>query len=215
MTATSDYLARLDDALRDVPHRVAADIRAGVAEELRSLDPDAAEARIAQLGDPAVIAREAMDAGGFVPPAPAVVMAPAPAMNPVAVPATRTRGFAIAAALTLSFGGFVVPFAGWVVGVVLVVLSSMWRTWEKVVAITVPLVLGGFSVLSSVAMWTTSGGTSGESMSGEGVPPETPNPLLPTWYDMIWSSVWVLGLLVIPLSGLWLLWRMRGRAAAS
>ncbi|MGN7977760.1 HAAS signaling domain-containing protein [Microbacterium sp. 22195] len=214
MTDTSDYLARLDAALRDVPHGIAAEIRAGITEELSTLDPDAAEARIAQLGDPAVIAREAMDAGGFVPPAPAVAAAQAPAADQVSVPATRTRGFAIAAALTLSFGGFVIPFAGWVVGAVLVALSSLWRTWEKVVAIVVPLVLGGFSVLSSLTMWTTSGEATGGSMSGDGLPPEVPNPLLPTWYDVIWSSAWVLGLLVIPLSGLWLLWRMRGRSAS-
>src|SRR5690606_11615523 len=97
MTDTSDYLARLDDALRDVPHGVAAEIRAGIAEELMSLSPDAAEARITQLGDPAVIAREAMDAGGYVPPAPS-------ALGPAPMPVSRTRGFAIAAALALSFG---------------------------------------------------------------------------------------------------------------
>lgn len=214
MTTTSDYLARLEVALRDVPHGVAAEIRAGIAEELSALDPDAAEARIAQLGDPARIAREALDADGFVPPVPAVAGVTAPAVNPAPVPATRTRGFAIAAALTLSFGGFVVPFVGWIVGAVLVAMSSMWRTWEKVVAILVPLVLGGFSVLSSLTMWTTTGEASGGSMSGDGVPPEVSSPLLPTWYDVIWSGFWVLGLLVIPLSGLWLLWRMRGRSAS-
>jgi len=212
ITDTAGYLARLDAALRDVPHGIAAEIRAGITEELSTLDPDAAEARIAQLGDPAVIAREAMDAGGYAPPV-APPAAPA-AVPPASVPATRTRGFAIAAALTLSFGGFVLPFVGWIVGAVLVAMSSMWRSWEKVVAIVVPLVLGGFSVLSSLTMWTTTGEASGGSMSGDGVPPEVSSPLLPTWYDVIWSGFWVLGLLVIPLSGLWLLWRMRGRSAS-
>lgn len=206
MTATSDYLARLDVALRDVPHGIAAEIRAGIAEELSSLDPHAVEARIAQLGDPAVIAREALDAGEYVP-------APAPATAPrVSAPVTGTRGFAIGAALTLSFGGFLIPFAGWIVGAVLVILSSMWRTWEKVVAITVPLILGGFSVISGLAVWTAGGESSGSSVSGEGPPPEVPNPLLPQAYDVIWAGVWGLGLLLIPASGLWLLWRMRRRS---
>ncbi|WP_286301134.1 HAAS signaling domain-containing protein [Microbacterium suwonense] len=125
MTTASDYLARLDAALREVPHGIAADIRAGIAEELSSLDPDAAEARIAQLGDPAVIAREAMDAGGYAPAA-----TPASA-TPATVPTTSTRGFAIIAALSLSVGAFVVPVVGWFVGVALVLASGMWRTGRR------------------------------------------------------------------------------------
>jgi len=37
MNATSDYLARLDAALRGVPHGIASEIRAGIAEELARL----------------------------------------------------------------------------------------------------------------------------------------------------------------------------------
>jgi hypothetical protein len=209
MTTASDYLARLDVALRDVPHGVAAEIRAGIAEELSSLDPDAAEQRIAQLGDPAVIAREAMDAGGYVPPAPS-----APAIAPAPVPLTHSRGFAIAAALVLSFGGFLVPFVGWVAGAVMVGLSGMWRTWEKVVAICAPLVLLGVVVLVSLTAFTTSAVEVHEA-SGTGSAPEVMNPLLPAVYDVSFSTIFVLALVAIPASGLWLLWRMRRRAAAS
>lgn len=208
MTDTSDYLARLDVALRDVPHGIAAEIRAGVAEELSSLDPDAAERRIAQLGDPAVIAREAMDAGGLVPPGPWV-----PPVVPVRSPATTTRGFAIAAALVLSFGGFLVPFAGWVVGAVMVGLSSMWRTWEKVVAICAPLVLFGIVMLFSLAAFTTTAVEVHEA-SGTGSAPDIANPLVPDLFGFH-SAIILLVVLAIPASGLWLLWRMRGRTAAS
>ena len=208
MTTTADYLARLDAALRDVPHGVAAEIRAGIAEELSSLDPDAAEQRIAQLGDPAVIAREAMDAGGYVPPAlSAPVIAPAP------VPVTRTRGFPIAAALVLSFGGFLVPFVGWVVGAVMVVMSGMWRTWEKVVAIVTPIVLYGIVMLFTVGVFTTTAAEVHEA-SGTGSAPEVVNPLVPT-LAMPHLLIILLILVPIPASGLWLLWRMRGRTVAS
>lgn len=193
MTAADDYLARLDESLRDVPHRVAADIRAGVAEELRSLDPDAAEARIAQLGDPAVIAREALDAGGYAPPAAPAAARPERAASPGSVPVSRSRGFAIAAALTLSFGVYLVPFVGWFVGVALVLLSTMWRTWEKAVAIVAPLLMLVLTLVGSIPAWIW-----------------VDDVLEPTFgvHTFIVLTVGV----VIPASGLWLLWRMRGRA---
>lgn len=216
MTDTSDYLARLDVALRDVPHGIAAEIRAGIAEELSSLDPDAAERRIVQLGDPAVIAREAMDAGGYVsqagvtPPAP-----PRPVAIPMPVPATRTRGFAIVAALVLSFGGFVVPIVGWIVGAVMVGLSGMWHTWEKVVAICTPFVLFGVVLLVSLPAYAVSGAVEVHETSGLGSAPEVASPLVPTVFDLGYSTIIVLVMVAVPASGLWLLWRMRGRTAAS
>lgn len=204
-TAASEYLVRLDAALRDVPHGVAAEIRAGIAEELASLDPDAASARIAQLGDPADIAREALAAEGRADAAPA---APDPH-----VPVTRSRGFAIAAALTLSFGGFLVPFAGWAVGAVLVILSGMWFRWEKVVAVLAPVACVVILMLSSLAVYTT-GATEVHESSGTGTPPEQVNPLVPNLFDGAHMAILLALLVAIPASGLWLLWRMRGRTAA-
>lgn len=206
-TRRTDYLAHLDAALRDLPHGIAAEIRSGVAEELAGLDGDALAARIAELGDPAAIAREAMDAGGYFPTVP--VIAPQVAAPPR--PATRTKGFAIAAALVLSFGGFVVPFLGWIAGVVMVCLSTLWRRWEKVVAIVVPLAAGVFAAAWTIPVFsfTTEGPFED---SGSGLPPEAANPLLPGVYDVIWSVPVLLAFLLIPASGLWLLWRLRGRA---
>lgn len=210
MTTTSDYLVRLEEALRDVPHGIAAEIRAGIAEELSSLGPDAAVARISQLGDPAVIAREAMDAGGYLPNMPATPVFP-PA--PLRIPVTSTRGFAIVAALALSFGGFLVPLVGWVVGAALVLMSSMWRTWEKVVAICTPLVLIGILALFAFASFATSA-VEVHEVSGTGTPREAPNPLVPALYDFSWSAVIVIVVTAVPASGLWLIWRMRGRLTA-
>lgn len=204
-----EYLARLDEAMRGLPHGVASDIRGGIVEELQGLDADATAARIAQLGDPVAIAREAQDE---VPATPTIVVA-----GPVAVPptprppTTSTRGFAIAAALTLSFGGIVLPVVGWFVGAVLVSLSSLWKTGEKVLAIVVPFVVGGLSLLLVSTMVSISAWESSGSSSGTGEPPVVNNPLLPAWYDLIWMGVIGLGVLLIPVSGLWLLWRLRGR----
>ncbi|MFJ6532434.1 hypothetical protein [Microbacterium sp. NPDC091662] len=210
-TLREKYLIRLDEAMRGLPHGVATDIRAGILEELHGLDADATAARIARLGDPAAIAREAqaeLPAGGSVP-----VAAPVPRPSEPRPAATSTRGFAIATALVLSFGGIVVPVVGWFVGAVLVSLSSMWKTGEKVVAIVVPFVVGGLSILAISTMVTVSAGESSGSSSGTGTPPSVNNPLIPAWYDLIWMGVWGIGVLLIPLSGLWLLWRLRGRAA--
>lgn len=130
------------------------------------------------------------------------------------MPVTRTRGFAIAAALTLSFGGFVIPVAGWVVGVVLVLFSSMWHTVEKAVAIVVPFVLGGLSRVAVMTMWRFAGQASGGSPAGPGSAADGVNPLVPAWYDLVFTGAVFVGILLIPASGLWLLWRMRGRTAA-
>jgi hypothetical protein len=134
---------------------------------------------------------------------------PATAPELPAPPTTSTRGFAIVAALTLSFGGIVVPLVGWFVGAVLVIMSPLWKTWEKVVAIVVPFVVGGLSILLLSTMVTVSTWESSSSSSGAELPAN--NPLVPAWYDMIWVGVMGIGILLIPLSGLWLLWRLRGR----
>lgn len=205
-----EYLARLDEAMRNLPHGVASDIRAGILEELQGLDAEATAARIADLGDPAAIADGAQ---AEVPSGPTIIGAPAPALPVPRPPATSTRGFAIAAALTLSFGGIVVPVLGWFVGAVLVSASSLWRTWEKVVAIVVPFVVTGISFLTVSTLTAFSSSESGGSSSGTGTPPEVPavNPLVPGVGE--WHVLILLGFLLVPLSGLWLLWRLRGRAA--
>ncbi|WP_243229776.1 hypothetical protein [Microbacterium sp. CIAB417] len=200
----TEYLTRLDVAMRDLPHGVASEIRAGIAEELEGRDAEAIAARIAALGDPADIAREAQDE---VPVPPVVMVAP-PVAAPAGgrPPATGTRGFAIAAALTLSFGGIVLPFAGWIVGVVLVCFSTLWRVWEKVVAVLIPFVTAAFSIL----VWSSFSVAATVEESGSGIT-ETVNPLVPAWYDVVWSGALLIGILLVPASGLWLLWRLRGR----
>lgn len=213
-----EYLARLDEAMRDLPHGVAADIRSGITEEFHGLGPDGVAARIAQLGDPAEIARRAREelpSGALTGALPAA----APSLPAPVAPrpsSTTTRGFAIAAALTLSVGGFVVPVVGWFVGAVLVSLSPLWKTGEKVIAIVVPFVLAvttGILVSGMGFLAFESGGESSGGSGGSGPAEVVNNPLVPTGYDMFWTGLMVLGVVLIPMSGLWLLWRLRGRTA--
>ncbi|WP_460802061.1 DUF1700 domain-containing protein [Microbacterium sp. GXF6406] len=212
MTATDanrlrdEYLGRLDAAMGQVPHGIAAEVRAGIEEELAGLDAATVVDRIAQLGDPAAIARAVRDE--TAPPVRATADAPTP--KPVA---TSTRGFAIGAALTLAFGGFLIPIAGWIVGAVLVGLSSLWRGWEKTVAIVVHFLVIAVVVLGGLPAWAVSTSSEVEAVEvgGDAI---ASNPLMPTAYDIAWTSIVLLVVLAVPASGLWLLWRLRGRARA-
>lgn len=203
------YLARLDEAMHTLPHGVAGDIRQGIAEELAALDAEATAARIAQLGDPAEIAREAQNevprsAMGEAPPASATTATPAPS-------GTATRGFAITAALVLGFGGIVVPGVGWAVGAVLVCLSPLWKAWEKTVAILLPLAIIAVTWIIASSMTFTTGSSSGSS-SGTGASPDPAvNPLVPDLFAGGAHLLILVAVLLVPASGLWLLWRLRGR----
>lgn len=185
----TDFLSRLDHAMRSIPHGVAREIRAGIAEELDGLDGEQLRARIAALGSPDDIADQAL---AEVSPQVAVERKR---------PIFQSKGFAIAAALTFGFGGFLVPVAGFFAGVVLVFLSEMWRRWEKLVAVMLPVaVLAVLTVVSVVY-----GALSSATVAGD-----ADNPLVPSGLG-IWHSS-VLGVIVIiPVAGIWLLWRLRRR----
>lgn len=197
-----DYLGRLDTAIADLPWRVANELRSGVAEELDGLDAAETRRRIAQLGDPARIAAAAKEETGSAPPAPVVVVSPAPA-PPVKPAMVDTRWFAIVGALVLGIGTFLFPVGGWVIGVALVTSSRFWWRWEKAVAILLPLAVGVVIGLVSLlgALWQVGGSAPG---------PGAVNPLLPSGLAM-WHSGILLGFFTIPVGAAWLLWRLRGR----
>jgi uncharacterized membrane protein len=58
--AVTSYIDRLESALAPAPADLRSEIVSGVREELDGLEPDAAATRIGELGDPALIAAEAM-----------------------------------------------------------------------------------------------------------------------------------------------------------
>jgi uncharacterized membrane protein len=124
-----DYLRELRTAARVLPadrrDELVAEIAAHIAEARQSDDsPMAVRNILDRLGDPAEIVRTAADA----PPASTGWAADA---DTVAGAPGRLGVLEIAAVLFLLFGGIVIPFLGWVVGVVLLWLSPRWTSRDK------------------------------------------------------------------------------------
>lgn len=199
MTATdpvADYLARLDDALRDVPFGTAREIRAGIAEELDSLEPSAARARIAELGDPRAIAAEAADASE------------APSTPPVAVAAPPTGygrgpGYVAVTALLVGIGGLVLPVLGWIAGMVALWTGRVWTTFERWIATLAPLVVSAVVV---GIWWAVQSAAAPEPLPvGDGFhAPEVSSPNPSLGHVGAWWTLWLgtcIGYVVI---GIWL-----------
>jgi len=118
------YLARLYAAAGGMP----ADRRLDLIDEIsvhiaeaRAADPGqpgGVRAVLDQLGSPEDIVRAAGVAAGGAPPSRADGMG----------------ALEIAAVIALLVGGIVIPVAGWVVGVVLLWMSPVWRTRDKLLA---------------------------------------------------------------------------------
>lgn len=197
-----DYLTRLDAAIADLPWRIANDLRTGIIEELDGLDADGVRERIARLGDPeqvAAAAREETDP----PSAPVLVVPSAPPVPQAKPPMVDTKWFAVAGAIVLGVGTFLVPIGGWVVGVALVTSSRFWRRWEKAAAILLPvpvcLIVALVSFLGMLWQGPAPGTGSGAS-----------NPLLPSGIAL-WHTAILLAFFTIPVGAAWLLWRLRAR----
>ncbi|MBL3687319.1 hypothetical protein D3248_10230 [Leucobacter zeae] len=209
------YLSRLDRALQAIPYGVASELRSAIAEELSGLDAADTAARIAELGSPESVAAAASAESGAgtdraehapagTAPATAAPAAPTPPAPRDPAPAARylvdTRGFAITGAIALGVAGIALPGFGWAIGAGLVTSSRFWFRWEKAIAVLAPV--AGVA-LALLAAWLL-------SLPGSGAQPEVgPNPLLPDGL----TAVWVTSVCVGPLSGLWLLVRLRSRTA--
>lgn len=137
------YLADLNRVLRDVPHgrreEVTRDIRAHIDSALVDTG-DQSPAMVAsildQLGPPEEIA------------------AAARAELPMVEPRMATRD--VATIVLLLVGGFVLPFIGWAIGVVLLWTSEAWRVRNKIVAtLLVPGGLLGVLLLAGLEAATT------------------------------------------------------------
>ncbi len=147
---TAAYLDRLTQAVRGLPTDVAEGVVSGVREELSGLSGTAATERMAELGDPEFIAASAREE------------------LPTAPPSRESPRYSVVTVLLLAFGGLVVPFAGWVAGVVLLWASRVWTRRDKLIGtLTAPAIAilgvvvcvvvgagipfngGGFSALAS------------------------------------------------------------------
>jgi len=131
-----DYLAQLRAEALVLPDdrrdELVEEITAHIAEARQSDgSPMAVRNILDRLGDPADIVRAAADTP---PGSPAWSGAPGSvAGHPVAAAALpgRPGALELAAVLFLLLGGIVIPFLGWVIGVVLLWLSPRWTTRDK------------------------------------------------------------------------------------
>lgn len=166
------YLADLDAALAGVPADVRRDIVAGVAEELSGLDAATAASRIESFGDPAFIAAEASAESRAEPGARPGAQSNAElgAQSNVGARPTETfvvgprlgassqRWYVVVTALLIDFGTFVLPFAGWVGGIMMMWSSPLWTQREKRYVTLAPIVAGlVFGVVVSIVQFAATG----------------------------------------------------------
>ena len=159
-----DYLDRLERELADFPtarrREFVQEISEHIAETRAGLESES-EADIRNLldrmGDPADIAAEARGAPVET--------------GAAATPVERRSGaLDIAALILLLIGGVVVPVIGWLVGVVLLWISSAWTARQKLLGTLV--VPGGLALPVGLLVVATSGSSCiQEPIPGAGVQP--------------------------------------------
>lgn len=205
----ANYLERLDLALGELPHGLAGDLRAGIAEELSGLNHTELAARIGALGAPQDVARAALEAHRIAPPPEATAdLAPSR-------PLAATRGYAMGAAVTLGLGGIAIPGIGWIVGCVLVATCALWSAREKLWGILfMPAALAiswGIYLIAAAIQRGASPVPQDAGSPLSGVADSAANPLLPAAFDAVWSSAAFALLVLAPLAALWLVLRLSGR----
>jgi hypothetical protein len=187
-TLIDRYLKDLETELRGLPTNRRRELLAEVGEHITqaraALDADSEAAIrtvLERLGDPADIAAEARERFGVPPPDPRV---PTPRLEIIAIVL------------------LVVPFLGWVVGVILVWLSRIWTTRDKLIG-----TLGGMS-------WVLAGlGTL--SISAQGPRPVGSSaPLGPAETNLVDVVLFVLPFVLPIAAATYLGIRLRGRTAA-
>ena len=181
------YLQDLEAQLQDLPANRRQELLDEVAEHIAAaraaLDPETeagVRTVLERLGDPAEIAAEARERFGVPPPDPRV---PTPWLEIIAIVL------------------LVIPFLGWVIGVILVWLSRIWTTRDKLVG-----TVGGLS-------WVLAGlGTI--SISAGPRPVGSSAPLGPAETNLLEVVLFVLPFVLPIAAAIYLGIRLRGRTAA-
>jgi len=182
------YLQQLESQLGDLPanrrQELLDEVQEHIAAARADLEPETGagvRSLLERLGDPADIAAEARERVGVQRP-----------------PVRPSTPWLEVIAIVL----LVIPFAGWVVGVVLVWLSRLWTTRDKLIG-----TLGGMSwVLAGLGTVMTSAGGSRAVGSAPLGPSET----------SLMEVVLVVTPFVLPvIAAIYLGFRLRGRDAAA
>jgi uncharacterized membrane protein len=138
----------LDDLPRDRRSEIVDEIAGHIAEARAGLEHETeADVRniLEGLGDPADIAEDARERFEVKPPAP---------LQPY-----RPGWMEVGALIMLFIGGLIVPFFGWVIGVILLWLSNAWNVRDKVIGTV--FVPGGLGFLVFLFFFTASLSSSG------------------------------------------------------
>jgi len=178
------YLQDLEAELHDLPANRRQELLDEVGEHIAAaragLDPETeagVRTMLERLGDPADIAAEARERFGVQPPP----------------PRPATPWLEVIALVLL-----VIPFVGWVVGVVLVWLSRLWTTRDKLIG-----TIGGLSwVVAGLGTVMTSAGGSRAVGSAPLGPPET---------DLLALFLFVVPFVVPIVAAIYLGFRLRRR----
>lgn len=199
-TLVEGYLKQLDHQLRGLPsnrrRELLDELREHITQARAALEPETEagiRAVLQRLGDPAEIAAEARERFG--------------------VPATRpaTPWLEVITLVLL-----VVPFVGWVVGVVLVWSSRLWTSRDKLIG-----TLGGIgwalALVGSLAVSLQGGAPVGSPVPVEvGSPPVgSPVPTQPAGAGAVAVIVWVLPFVVSVATAVYLGIRLRVHANAA
>jgi hypothetical protein len=181
------YLQELEAELHDLPANRRRELLDEVGEHVAAaraeLDPETeagVRAMLERLGDPADIAAEARERFG-VQPRPA--RPPAPWLEVVALVV------------------LVIPFLGWIVGVVLVWLSRLWTTGDKLIGTIAGLSWVGAGLGSMLAS------TGGSTAVGS-------EPLGPTETNVLAAVVYVVPFLLPVAAAIYLGIRLRSHTTA-
>ena len=121
------FLDELESALTAAPAALRAEIVTDIADALTGLDEDASRARIAELGDPRVIAADA------------AAEAPAAEAQAAGAPAPVSLVYPTSTAIVLTVGWYVVPVVGWVAGLAMIGAGKLWTPQVRVASAVVSL----------------------------------------------------------------------------
>lgn len=141
-----DYLNELRSALAGAPAALQTEILADVAGGFDGLTDEETRARIAELGDPHVIAADATVDDSIA----------AGPSTPVEQPVTK--GYATATGIVLTAGWYLVPVLGWIAGLVMIGIGDHWtpqiRRRSILISIGAALVsVAGIMIFRGTDVW--------------------------------------------------------------
>ena len=129
MTKIEDYLTELDSLLTGVDPATREGLLHGIREELSTLTPADADARLRALGDPAFVAASVRAERGTL-----------------TLQKEDAAWYSILTVLLLTVGGFIIPVIGWLAGLVMLWASRTWAVSHKVIGTLVALGGPGLAV---------------------------------------------------------------------